>query len=409
MKIFYGWFIVLAGFIITFAGMGVVNSMSGPLLVPITEELAFSRGAFTFHRTILFLLGALFMPLYGRLFERIGVKKVLLVSTVAAAILIFTFGFATELWHFYVLAAINSLVVSGPSFMSVGYMISRWFDAKRGFVTGLAFAGFGVGTTIFIPVATWLESMMGWQAVYHIIGIIVFVVVFPTVLFLVKDKPEDMGLEPYQGKAGVDKPKNHLINISFKDAMKTPIFWMLLIGFFLLAIMQGAPNFNAQAYLTDIGYTPDFAAMVMVVLMLAHTLGSLTLGGFFDKFGMMAGGLFLGIACIIFPMLAIFAEIPVFLWLFALLYGPASSGFVPVALFVTFYFGGKDFALIFSVFNMVMQMAMAISGPVLAVIYDFSGSYFWGWIMLAGFGVVITICLSVANFLNNKQLHCDKV
>ena len=400
-KIFYGWYIVLAGFIITFAGMGVINAMSGPLLVPITEELGFSRGSFTFHRTILFLLGALFMPLYARLFERIGVKKVLLVSTVAVAVLIFSFSFATELWHFYVLAAINSVVVSGPSFLSVGYMISKWFDSRRGLVTGVAFAGFGVGTTMFIPVFTWLEYVADWQTVYRVIGVIVFIVVFPTVFFLVKDKPQDINLEPYNKNP--NQKKLERFNVNFSNAIKTPIFWMLLVGFFLLSIMQGAPNFNAQAYLTDIGYTPDFAAMVMVVLMLAHTLGALTLGGFFDKFGMMAGSLFLGIACIIFPLLAVFAEIPVFLWLFALFYGPASSGFVPVALFVTFYFGGKDFALIFSVFNMVMQLGMSISGPALAVIYDFSGSYFWGWIMLMGFGVIITAALIGSNLLSQRQ------
>ena len=407
-KLFYGWIIALVGFIITFAGMGVINSMSGPLLVPICDDLGFTRAEFTFHRTILFLLGACFMPFYGRLFDRIGVKKVLLVTSVAIAVLIFTFSFANYLWHFYVLAAVNSIVVSGVSFMSVGYLISKWFDDRRGLVTGLAFAGSGIGTAVFIPIVTAIVEHADWRAVYRIIGIIVLVVVFPTVLFLVKDKPEDVGLKPYTNKtkpeATKSQPEASKVNISFAQAIKTPTFWMLLMAFFLLSIMAGGPNFNAVPYLTDIGYSAAFAATVMSVLMLAHTLGTLTLGGFFDRFGMLKGSLFLGICCIIFPLMAINAGVPVFVWLFALFYGPASSGFVPVTLFAAFYFGGKDFALIFSVLNMAMQIGTAISGPALAIIYDVTGSYFLGWIMLFVFGIIITACLVGSHLLNRKRV-----
>jgi len=402
-KIFYGWIIIIAGFLTTFAGMGVINSMSGVLLVPITEDLGFTRAEFTFHRSILFLLGACFMPLYGRLFEKFGVKKIMIITSIAIAFCIYAFSWATTLSHFYWLAVLNSIFITGISFLSVGYLIASWFEDRRGFVTGIAFAGFGIGTMIFIPISTWIYEQTDWQTVYQVIGVIVLIIVFPTTMFLVKDKPEDIGQKPYRNKEETKTIKSvEAKNISFKQALKSPVFWMLISAFFLLSIIQGGPNFNAIPFLTDIGHTEAFAALVMSGLMLAHTIGNLSLGTFFDKFGMKNGGLFLGICCIIFPLLALGAGNQIFVWLFAIFYGPASSGFVPVAVVVTYYFGGKNFALIFAVFNMAMQLGMSISGPAMAIVYDLSGSYNISWLMLTVFGVIITAFLFISFLVNKK-------
>jgi len=374
-KFFYGWYIVLAGFIVTFAGLGVVNSMSGPLLVPICDDLGFTRGEFTFHRTIFFLSGALLMPLYGRLYDRMGVKKVLLASSVAIAIITFLYSFSTNIWHFYLIALANGVFIAGPGFMTVGYLINTWFSDSRGFATGIAFAGSGIGTASFIPIATQLAEHTDWRTVYRFSGIVILVILVPTILLLIKDKPQDMGLEPYKGKSKTSKKTEIMgAEIDFKHAIRKPTFWMILLSFFFLSIMAGGPNFNAVPYLTDIGYTAAFAGMIMSLLMLAHTLGNMTLGGVFDRFGMLAGSLFLGLCCIVFPILALNAAYPIFVWILPLFYGPASSGFVPVALFVTAYFGRNSFAAIFAVFNMAAQIGTALSGPAMAVIYDLTGS-----------------------------------
>jgi len=51
---------------------------------------------------------------------------------------------------------------------------------------------------------------------------------------------------------------------------------------------------------------------------------------------------------------------------------------------------------------MSMQIGTAISGPAMAIIYDLAGSYFWSWVMLSGFGLVITICLVLSFYLTFK-------
>lgn len=401
---FYGWVIVLACFLITFAGMGAVNSMSGVLLKPICDSLGFTRGEFTFHRTIMTLLGALLLPLYGRLFGKIGVKKVLLISSIAIAAVTFAYSMAAKLWHFYILALLNGVFIGGPGFMTTGYLINNWFVEKRSLATGIAYAGAGIGTAALIPVVGFIAENQDWQSAYRIIGGLIFVILLPTVLFLVRERPQDLGLEPYgnEADAGTDAAlEARAVGMTLGQALRTPQLWSILVAFFLLSITAGGPNFNAVAYLTDIGYSATFASVVMSAMMLMHMAGNISLGGVFDRFGMFFGSALLSLCCIVFPLFALRAQNPACIWLFALVYGIASAGFAaPASTFVSTYFGQKHFAAIFSVLSLATQLGTALSGPSMGVIYDVTGNYFWGWIMLFAFGIIIAACLIGAHLLH---------
>ena len=399
-KIYYGWIIVLACFIVTFAGLGVINSMSGVLLKPICDSLGFTRAQFTLHRTIMVLIGAASLPVYGKIYSRKGTKCTLLVCSVMLSIITFSYSFATKIWHFHLIAILNGFFVSGPSFMTASFLINNWFVEKRGFATGIAFAGAGIGSAIFIPIVGWMASVMDWQLIYRFIGVIVFVLLVPSVILLIKNHPQDMGLKPYSGDRNpvtstkVSKPK---YDLTIDIAVKMPLFWMLILAFFLLSIMAGGPNINCVPYLTDIGYAASFASLVMATLMLTHMLGNILIGRFFDRYGILVGSIFLGLCCVVFPIFAVHADNPLFVWLYVLFYGPASSGFaVPLSVFVLTYFGNKDFAVIFSVITMATQVGTALSGPLMGVFYDMLGSYTGGWIMLSIFGGIIVLCLTGA-------------
>jgi len=405
-KFFYGWVIVFVGFIITFIGLGSIGPVAGVLIVPICEELGFSRAEFTFHRTIFTLVGALLLPLYGKLFHRIGIKKVLIISTVSIAVLTFSYSFATNIWHFYLIAFLNGLFVSGPNLMTVGYLINNWFQDKRGLATGITFAGGGAGGAFFIPIVARIVEFYGWRMAYRFTGIVLIAVLLPIIILLLKDRPEDMGLEPYTDKNKTDKKKNEIVSkneLCLNQAIKTPTFWMLLLAFFLLTILGGGAHTNTVPYLIDIGFYAIFAATVLSTLSLMHTVGNLALGSIFDRFGVLIGGIFLGLCCIVFPIMALNAGVPGFVWLFALFFGPASAGFVPITFFVIAYFGRKDFAIIYSIFNMAGQVSLAVSGPSMALVYDLTGSYHWAWIMLMVFGVVIMACFVGSHFINRRQ------
>lgn len=405
-KIFYGWIIVLASLLITMTGLGAINSMSGVLVKPVCDDLGFTRAEFSFYRTIITLVGTFLMPLYGRLIRKIGVKKVMLVCSVGLSTTTFLYSFSTQIWHFYLIASINGLFLNGLSFMSVGILIRNWFEAKQGLATGIAYAGTGIGAAIMAPIVGQIVTGMGWQAVFRVIGVIVILIGLPTVILLVREKPEDMGLTAYRGKnddAGDKNTGSGFTGITFQNALKTPVFWMLMIAIFLLAIMAAAPNVHSVPYLTDIGYSTTFAASIVSAIMIMLTVAKIVLGVFFDRFGSLAGSVFLSICCVLFPLLALVAGNPGVPWIYAVFYGMASSGAsVPIAILASKYFGNLEYATIFSVFSMVSTFGQSFGAPIMGAIFDTSGSYYGAWIMLFVFAIVITVTLVGANISSRK-------
>lgn len=396
---------------ITLTGLGAVNSTNGVLVKPICDSLGFLRGEFTLHRTIITLVGAGMLPFFGKICKQIGVKNMLIVSAVATGLITFSYSFATQLWHFYIIALFNGIFMVGPSFLTVGILISNWFDDKKGVATGLAYSGAGFGAALLVPIVGQIEVNYSWQTVYRFIGILILIVLVPTVVFLVKEKPQDMGLLPYRAISKKDENNKEEFQhrgIVLQQAVGTPMFWILMLAFFLLSIVAGAPNIHTVAFLSDAGYTTAFAALILSLMMIMHMLGNIFLGGFFDRFGMLIGSLFLGICCIVFQILIVNAEASANVYLFTLIYGVASSGFtVPATFFISKCFGSKDFSSIFSMITISTTAGTALAGPAMGLVYDVSGNYFGGWMMMLIFGIIITLCLLVTYFIYRKRAYAE--
>ena len=406
-KIYYGWLIVFSAFLITAAGVGAINSTSGVLVKPVCEDLGISRAEFSTYRTIVTLVGAFLMPFYGNLINKIGVKKVMLFCTVGLSIVTFAYSFSTELWHFYLIAFINGIVLNGLSFMSVGILIRNWFIDKLGIATGLAYAGSGIGAAIMAPIVGWVVENMSWQSVFRIISIVILIILLPTILFLVKEKPKDIGLNPYSNqKKEKEKSKENKVvfeGIMLKQAIKTSTFWLLVIPIFLLAILASAPNVHTVPYLTDIGYSTVYATSIVSFIMIMLTIAKIVLGIFYDKFGALIGNLFLSVCCVGFPLLAFIASTPGIPWVYAALYGMASSGAsIPIAILVSNYFGSKDYSSIFSIFTMVSTFGASIGAPIMGAIFDSTRSYHLAWVMLTVFSIIVLITLVLSNMTSKK-------
>ncbi len=404
-KPFYGWVIVLASILISAAGIGLVNTTNSVLLKPVCEELGFSRAEFTMHKTIIILVGAFLLPVYGKIIRKTGVKRVLLVSAVFLPLITFTYSFATELWHFYLIAVLNGVFFNGINFMTIGILISNWFEDKRGFATGLAYSGSGLGAAVLLPLVGYIAENHSWQWVYRFIGIVVIAVLIPIILLLVKEKPESMGLTAYKSKK--DETETATLRqetgITLREATRTPRFWLVMVAFFLLSFMASGPNAHTIPYLTDIGYSTAFATSVMSFIMIMLTAGKIGIGFLYDKMGTLLGGVFISLCCVVFPVCAVFALAPGGVWIYAVFYGIASAGFsVPVTVMIEKYFGSRDFATIFSFCTMVTTLSAAIAAPIMGAVYDTIGSYIPAWIMLAIFGGIITVCMVAADISNRK-------
>lgn len=394
-RVFYGWVIVAASAVLLAFGLGMFFSTNSVFVKPITDSLAFARGEFTLYRTIISIVSALFMPFYGRLIQRVGVKRVLLLSSIGICLTTFAYSFSTALWHFYIVAAFNGLFVNGISFMSVAVLINAWFDGKKGLASGLAFGGSGIGGAVMVPFITQVIERYGWQMAFRLMCVIGLIVFVPIVLIFIVDQPADKGLEPLAdgNHEGLLKQKPTM-NVSFSEALRMKEFWILLVAYALIPAYGSATNTHSAAYISDLGYSEVYVSLVISLFMIFLTFGKIILGLAYDRFGVTAGTLIISLTALAFPILALLAHYPLAAWSYAVCVGVAScAGSVPLAILIDRYFGRKDFPTIFSFYSMIGAFASSISVPSMGLIYDVRGSYRLAWWIFLFASIVIVICL----------------
>jgi MFS family permease len=331
-------------------------------------------------------------------------------SVAVCGSILFGYSVSSELWHFYVLGFINGLFVNGAGGMAVGILVNRWFTDKRGLATGIAFSGSGLLVAVLIPMANRFIELNGWRWTYRFLGCVFLLILIPVISFIVKNKPEDIGLETYRKSKDSEPEKkpgsqdDSHAGLTRNEAFRTATFWFLAIAVMGITLGQAGPHIHTISFLSDIGYPIAFASTISSAYMIFLTVFKVIMGILFDRLGSLKGSLIIGVCLILFPVFALLALFPVSPWIYALVLGVASSGATILGPILTAnYFGRKDFSRIYSLMSMCSSIGVAISSPLYGTIFDTAGSYTPAWFISIGTGIVVCICL-IGAFRSSKKI-----
>jgi MFS family permease len=100
---------------------------------------------------------------------------------------------ARNLMEVYVAYGLGVGLGIGCSYVPAVGAVTRWFVRRRGFASGLAVSGIGVGTLVVPPLAAWLIDTLGWRETYLVLGIFA-VVVGAGMALLIEDDPRGRSL-----------------------------------------------------------------------------------------------------------------------------------------------------------------------------------------------------------------------
>ena len=220
--IFYGWFILAAGFFALFVSMGARNGF-GVFVVPMTGDLDWTRTEISAAIAVGILVNGLSQPFLGRLYDQYGGRLVisisLLVLGLATMLLAFTSNFgstfafrlnigvvdvtlsASLLFLVMVYGLVMSTASSGVSLVTVHAVIAKWFYRRRGIVLSLCTAGTSVGGLILTPFAASLIIWAHWRVAWVVLGAFVLILALPLVAVIMRDSPDEMGEIP-DGREG---------------------------------------------------------------------------------------------------------------------------------------------------------------------------------------------------------------
>lgn len=407
--IHHGWLIVLGSFFMMATCYAVFVNCLNLFLVPITNDLGITRGQFNANTSIAAIVGVFASLFVGKLVQKcnariFGIVNILLIVSSLAC-----WSLVTQLWQMYLLSVVTGFTVISGTRLMISLLIANWFDHKRGLAVSLSLSGSGVGGMILSQVAASSINTYGWRTTFLILALITLIISMPLTVTVFHNNPFNIGLLPY----GVSNESNNIavggknqgyFGVTAKRAIRSGAFWLLLLGFLLMGLINGGVIINISANFTDAGYSAEFAANIVSLQLFVLIVGKITVGMVFDRYGVIRGIILGGITLMLATIGMFFAHNTFGPYLFALTFGFGTSlGTIAPPLIVIHEFGKKEFGSLVGYVTAIQMFGGAVGSILTGILYDRMGSYQLGWIILTFTSIVMLIAMLGSVLLAKKM------
>ena len=372
-RVFYGWFVVAAAFAISFVGFGSAYTFSA-FVESLQTNFAASRGSVSL---VFSLAGFLYFGLgviSGPLADRYGARRLSLIGMVLVGLGLEFAGMARTLAEVYVAYGLGVGLGVGFSYVPVLGAVQRWFVKRRGFASGIAVSGIGVGTLVMPPLAAFLIATWGWRYAYAVLGIL-SIVVGVGMAFFIEDDPRGRQLAPDGESLPLDSEEK-FSDFSLQAAMKSRQFACLYAACLICSFGMFVPFVHLIPYALDHGIPRSSAVLLLGAMGIGSTIGRFFLGGMADRLG-RERALLIMFLCMAFSLLIWFFAFAFWqLSTFALLYGVFYGGFVAILpALVMDYFGGRNVSSIIGMLYTSIAFGTLMGPSAAGFAFDASHSY----------------------------------
>jgi MFS family permease len=179
-------------------------------------------------------------------------------------------------WYFYAIyGVVMALGYAGLSDAVNHATVSQWFVKKRGRALGFVTMGFSVAGIVLPLSLTGALAIGGWRSTCIALGVLTGGTGLVAAR-LMHHRPESRGLLPDGDEATVAGssvgPSDTAWDGDTRAAIRTPTFWLLLLGANAAGLALFGINLHLVSYLHDRGLSLTTAALMVTVLYLCQTL-----------------------------------------------------------------------------------------------------------------------------------------
>ena len=410
---FYGWRIVLAGTAILFVSSGIGFYGHGVILDPLRELHGWSKASISSAVTLYFFTSGIIGMIIGRQVDRYGPKWVLIFGSVVIGVGFVLLSFISKIWQLYLIYMFMAIGFSCTSLVPVNTLIANWFIRKRGFAMSLTNTGLSVGGILLVPMASFIIVHWGLGIALPILGAFFWVIIIPTALFLIKQRPSDVNQYPDGEPPVASSSDSRQTGLDYSaqtrvwtrlEAVRTVAFWSIVMAFLLALAGQIAFLVHQVSFLSRyLGITG--AATAVSLTAGASIIGRLWLGTFVDR----CDNRHVIMVCFLIQSIAVVALAHyhhiVILYLGTFAFGLTMGNIIMMqSLIIGECFGFVSFATVSGLAG-VFTMTGASFGPAVAgIIYDATQSYRTAFTLFAAVSLVAVFIIYFAKPPASKGL-----
>ncbi|MGH3323406.1 MAG: MFS transporter [Streptomyces sp.] len=367
---------------------GAFTTVPGLLVTPLHEQYAWDRGQIALAASVNMVFFGLTAPFAAALMDRVGIRRVVTGALLLVAAGALLTSAMTAAWQLTLYWGVLIGLGSGCLTMTFAATItSRWFERRRGLVTGGLSASSHLGQLLFLPLLAWSVERFDWRPPVVTLALAALAVA-SLVWLLLRDHPADVGLRPYGGEKFVPKPApvpgaaTRTVRVLL-DAARTGPFW-LLAGMFVIcgASTNGIMWSNWIPAAHDHGMHATVAASMLSLIGVFSALGTILSGWLTDRFDprRLLAGYFAAraLTLIALPMMFASTARPSML-AFVILYGLVDVATVPPVIALSRRRFGADGPIVFGWASAAHQLGAGASAFLGATARDLFGSYDVVW------------------------------
>ncbi len=380
--IHYGWYVVAAGTLCVFAGLGFGRFALGMLLPAMGESLKLSYSQMGLISTSNFVGYLLAVLACGHISARIGSRHLIFLALLLVAVSMLLVSRANSfasVAFFYTLTGMGS----GASNVPMMALVASWFSSShRGKAAGFIVIGSGFAILLsgkLIPYLNQLRASDGWRISWLVLGIIVLVISIICVL-VIRDTPQELGLQQYDKKSSAGSNSKHQLE-STGSATPRDIYHLGIIYFLFGYTYVIYATFIVTTLVQERGFSESVAGNFWSWVGFLSLFSGPVFGTLSDRLGRKAGLVMVFTIQMVAYLLVALSLPGMFLYLSIGCYGLVAWSIPSImAALVGDYVGPQRTARVFGFITFIFALGQ-IAGPAVAGFLaekygSFSSSFF---------------------------------
>lgn len=363
-----------------------------------SAEYGASRTAISMGYSLLTLVGALGSIPVGWLIERYPLRPLLCLGALGTGCGLMLVGQTNAMWQVILLFA--TLIAASDVLLgnvTSNFLISHWFQKRRGLAIGISVIGASAAAIIFPPLASNLIASTGWRTTFLIFGTMTVSLILP-IWFLCRipaampareipsalTTPDGPTHSPILGQAVLPA-----VYLTSKQLILTRAFWIISICCGAMMGVNGAMMVSIVPFAMDRGIDRLDAAALVSFTGIGALAGKILFGIVADKMDLRHAQR-LGLLVMMVSMALLMMDLGVTqLLATALFFGLSLGGMMPVwGALAAHIFGLTNYGRGLGITRAAM-VPFAMGCPLAAgYIFDVTGSYDGAWLgfllMLSG-------------------------
>ncbi|MFJ3048028.1 MFS transporter [Herbaspirillum chlorophenolicum] len=286
----YAWVVVGVIFLVLLCSAGI-RATPSVMILPLEQEFGWNRSTISVVISVNIALYGLIGPFSAAAMQRFGIRRVVL-----GALVLLASGTALSTlmhmpWHMLLSWGLLVGAGTGVAANTLGAtIVSRWFEARRGFAMGLLTASAATGQMVFLPLMASMVGAYGWRSVAFLVSAVALLAI-PLVWLLLPESPAAIGQKMVGQTSEINEDaasKKNPLAIAFgalRSSVRMPDFWLLFFSFFVCGLStNGYIGTQFIAMCNDYGINEVGGASILAAMGMLDLVGTTLSGWLSDRY-----------------------------------------------------------------------------------------------------------------------------